>query len=65
MAMKPHRPLWTCHRCRRRFVTRNIWHPCGRYALERHFKGKDPVVRQLFNRLRPLVRKCGPSTSYR
>ena len=58
------KPLWTCPRCHHRFVTRNMWHSCGRYSLGDHFKGKDPIVRQLFSRFRALVQKCGPVTVY-
>lgn len=28
------------------------------------FKGKDPIVRELFLRFRDLVRRCGPVTMY-
>jgi hypothetical protein len=58
------RPLWTCPRCGHRFVTRNMWHSCGRYRLADHFKGKDPALRKLFDRFRALVRKSGPVTVY-
>jgi hypothetical protein len=58
------RPLWTCPRCRHRFVTRNMWHSCIRYPMADHFRGKDPIVHQLYNRFRALVRKCGPVTVY-
>ena len=58
------KPLWKCPRCGHRFVTRNMWHSCARYRVADHFKGKDPLVRQLFNRFRELVRKCGPVTMY-
>jgi len=37
-----------------------IWHSCGRFSLAVHFRGKDRVVRQVFNRLRALLRECGP-----
>jgi hypothetical protein len=56
------RPLWTCPKCGHRFVTRNLWHSCTRYRLADHFKGKDPLVRQLFDRYLALVRECGPVT---
>ena len=58
------RPLWRCPRCGHRFVTRNMWHSCGRYRLADHFRGKSPLVRQLFSRFQALVRKCGPVTMY-
>ncbi|HEY7480244.1 MAG TPA: DUF5655 domain-containing protein [Gemmatimonadales bacterium] len=58
------RPLWKCPRCGHRFVSRNLWHSCLRVRLTDHFRGKDPVVRQLFSTLRALVRYCGPATCY-
>lgn len=56
------RPLWTCPQCGHRFVTANIWHSCSRYPLSHHFKGKDPIVRKLFERYLELVKSFGPTT---
>ena len=56
--------LWTCPNCGHRFVTRNMWHSCSRYRLDDHFTGKDPFVRDLFDRFAALVRQCGPVTVY-
>jgi hypothetical protein len=39
-----------------------MWHSCGRYSLDDHFAGKQRVVREVFDRLLALVRKCGPVT---
>jgi len=58
------RPLWTCPRCGHRFVTRNMWHSCARYRLTDHFRGKDPIVRKLFRRLRVMVEQFGPVRVY-
>lgn len=58
------RPLWRCPRCGHRFVTAKLWHSCGRYRLADHFAGSEPGVRRLFDRLRRLVRACGPATMY-
>ena len=38
------RPLWHCPRCGARLVTRNLWHSCGRFTLERLFSGSAPSV---------------------
>lgn len=54
--------LWTCPKCRHRFVTRNMWHSCGNYSLEGHFEGKETSVRQVFDKLLALVQQCGPVT---
>jgi len=58
------RPLWICPRCRHRFVTANLWHSCGRYKLADHFRGKDPIVRKLFDRFMAVVRRAGRVTMY-
>jgi hypothetical protein len=39
-------------------------HSCGRYRLADHFRGQDRRVREMFERLRALVRRCGPATVY-
>jgi hypothetical protein len=41
-----------------------MWHSCGHYRLADHFKGKDPIVRQLFDQYVALVRQFGPVTIY-
>ncbi len=64
MAAASRPPLWTCPRCGHRFVTRNLWHSCGRYKLADHFKLKDPIVPKLFNQFRAVARECGPVTVY-
>jgi hypothetical protein len=61
---KGKKPLWKCPKCGHRFVTRNLWHSCVRVSLASHFRGKDPIVRELFDRFRALVRRCGPATVY-
>lgn len=59
MAMKQ-RPLWRCPKCGERFVTANIWHACGRFALKDLFARSDPDVLKLFRRFARMVRACGP-----
>lgn len=58
------KPLWRCGKCGHRFVTRNLWHSCGRYRLADHFKGKPRTLRQTFDRFAGLARACGPVTVY-
>ncbi|HUL70271.1 MAG TPA: DUF5655 domain-containing protein [Gemmatimonadales bacterium] len=58
------RALWRCPRCGHRFVTRNLWHSCGRYRLADHFKGKPPSLRATFRRWVAAARRCGPVTVY-
>lgn len=57
------RPLWTCPRCGRTFASTNQSHACRSLgSLDRHFTGKDPSVRQTFDRIISLVRQFGPVT---
>ena len=61
---KRKRPLWRCPKCGHRFVTKNLWHSCGRYRLADHFKGKPRSLRETFDRLTGLAKACGPVTVY-
>ena len=61
---KKKRPLWTCPKCRHKFVTRNMSHSCGRLRMADHFKGKNPAMRKVFRAFRELVRTIGPATVY-
>lgn len=54
--------MWTCSRCGRRFANRNQSHACGRHDLQRHFRGKPPVIRELFDAFVKAVEACGPVT---
>lgn len=56
--------LWTCPKCRHKFVTRNMWHSCGGYRISDHFKGKNPAVKKVFQEFRALVRTFGKATVY-
>jgi hypothetical protein len=56
--------LWTCPKCGHQFVSRNLWHSCGNYEIEEHFKGKNPTLREIFDRLVEITRQCGPVTVY-
>jgi len=53
--------LWRCAKCRREFANRNQTHTCaGLHSLAHHFKGKPPVIRRMFNRVRAMVEEIGP-----
>ncbi len=57
------RALWTCRKCRRSFANRYQAHSCRTVgALERHFAGKPPLMRALFDRVLEAVRERGPVT---
>src|SRR5262245_29107278 len=53
------RPLWTCPKCRRQFVVRNMPHSCGRYSVEKFLAGKSPQAISLYERFNALVHQCG------
>jgi len=53
-------PLWRCPECGRGFANRNQSHSCSDVTLKSHFTGKSEHVRQLFDALASMIRKCGP-----
>jgi len=55
-----HPPLWTCPKCGKKYVTKNLWHSCVQIPLASHFEGRDPQLRKLFSAYWKLVRSCGP-----
>jgi hypothetical protein len=55
-------PLWTCPKCGAKFVSANMSHSCGRFALGALFAKSDPHVFWLFQKFRTMVRACGRST---
>ncbi len=56
-------PLWICPRCRRRFLTSNVWHACTERELDEHFTGKPAQVRELYEAWLAFVeRNGGPIT---
>ena len=54
------KPFWTCPKCGAKFVTRNMWHGCGDYSVEKFLEGKGPRARELFERFVGLIAACGP-----
>jgi hypothetical protein len=55
------RPLWTCERCGKSFVTRNMYHSCTVVPLDSHFKDR-PTALRLFETLRSAIEELGPVT---
>ena len=53
-------PLWRCPKCGERFVTRNLWHSCGKFSLRALFAGCEPQVFAAFRKFRKMMRACGP-----
>jgi len=56
--------LWVCPNCGRQFVSVNHNHSCGRYSLEDHFIGKEPVVRELYDLLFDTLKQFGPVSAF-
>jgi hypothetical protein len=52
--------LWRCPKCGERFVTKNMWHSCGKFSLEELFRKSDPHVLKLFRKFSRMVSACGP-----
>ena len=55
------RPLWTCPRCGKSYVTRNMSHSCVVVPLESHVVGR-PRVRELYNAVLDFLEADGPIT---
>jgi Domain of unknown function (DUF5655) len=58
--MRHQDPLWTCPKCGRRFVGRNMWHACGDFSVEKFLDSKGERARELFDRFESLIASCGP-----
>jgi hypothetical protein len=54
------RPLWRCAVCKRLFANRHQSHACGRYRLRDHFEGKPAEIREIYDRVRHMLRDIGP-----
>ena len=53
--------MWRCPECSRTFANRNQSHFCGSTtSLDAHFEGREPIVRELFDRFVEHVRALGP-----
>ena len=60
IALTQETPLCTCPKCGARFVTKNMWHSCGPWTLEKLLEGKAPKARMFFDTFVNLARRCGP-----
>src|ERR671924_346652 len=54
------RPLWRCPKCGERFITKNMWHSCGKFDLRTLFSKSEPHVLDLFRKFARMVKACGP-----
>jgi hypothetical protein len=55
------RPLWTCPRCGKSYVTRNMWHSCVVVPLESHFVDR-PRAQELYDAVLRFLEVDGPIT---
>jgi Domain of unknown function (DUF5655) len=53
-------PLWRCPECGRAFANRNQSHSCSNITLESHFSNKAEHIRELFDALTGMIKRCGP-----
>ena len=54
-----HSPLWTCPKCGAKFVTKNLWHSCGRATLDEWKARMGPKARLLYGRFEQMIAACG------
>lgn len=54
-----HPKLWRCPKCGARFVTKNLWHSCGRHSLDDLLADCDSATQTLFKKLAAFVRRHG------
>ena len=60
--MTPTAPLWRCQACGRQFANRNQSHACGHWTLERHFDGKSPRMRAIYDAFLAMLERFGAVT---
>lgn len=54
-------PLWRCPKCARVFANRNQTHTCSTlHDLDHHFANRDPLVREIYDRVAAAVQSIGP-----
>ncbi len=56
---KTPRPLWTCHKCGAKLVSKNLWHSCGYATLADWHSRMSPRARQLYDRFEKMIAECG------
>jgi hypothetical protein len=54
--------MWTCPICGHKFVTKNLWHSCGKYTVADFLKGKPERSVRLFQYFLREHEKIGPIT---
>ena len=54
------RGLWTCPKCGRKLVGKNMWHSCSSASVEQFLRRASPGTRGLYSKLESLIARCGP-----
>ena len=55
-------PMWDCPRCGRSFINRNQHHGCLLFDISQHFERRDPVAREVFDRVCGVLDRFGSYT---
>ena len=55
----PKRPLWTCPKCGAKFVTKNLWHSCGKATLDDWKARMGSRAREFYDRFERMIATCG------
>jgi hypothetical protein len=53
------RPMWICPKCGAKFVSKNLWHSCGRATLDDWKSRMGPRARELYRRFEQMIAQCG------
>jgi hypothetical protein len=51
---------WGCPRCKRLFKRKNQWHSCVQMDAGKHFIGRQPNVKKVFDKILSETKKFGP-----
>jgi len=60
MPIDTSKPLWTCPKCKQKFVTKNLSHSCTQFTVDEFFAGKNPDLIKLYRKFIKFIKKCGP-----
>ena len=58
--MRAIRGLWTCPKCGRKLVGRNMWHSCSSASVEQFLRRASPRTRGLYAKFESMIARCGP-----
>ena len=58
--MSPLGKLWSCPKCGRKLVGRNMWHACNGATVAGFLRRGDAAARALYRRFEHMIAACGP-----